>query len=193
MKILIASHNPAKVDDYGNSLKNEGIEVTSLKELKIEDKFEENKDTFEENAIDKAKYYYNLTKMPTLSEDGGIEIEALNGEPGVLSRRWLGYEASDEEIVECLKSKLPLLKDNNNARFVAVLAFVNEDSIKTFENSIAGYISSDLNSNYPEGFPYRALFKLKKYNKHFMDLTEEEYNNVNHRQKNINDILKYLK
>ncbi|MBT3690378.1 non-canonical purine NTP pyrophosphatase, partial [bacterium] len=69
MKILIASHNPAKVDDYGNSLKNEGIEVTSLKELKIEDKFEENKDTFEENAIDKAKYYYNLTKMPPLSED----------------------------------------------------------------------------------------------------------------------------
>jgi len=193
MKVLIASHNPAKVNDYKKGLEKEGIEVVSLSDLNIQDKFEETKKTFKANAIGKAKYYYNLTKIPTLSEDSGLEIEVLNNEPGVLSRRWPGYEASDEELVEYLKSKLPLLKNNNKAQFKACLALIKDNKVFTVENSIKGYISNNLNLNFPKGFPYRAFFKINGYNKYFMDLTEEEYNKENHRQKNINDILKYLK
>ena len=100
MKILLATHNPAKISSYKSKLSDLGIDFVTLGDLGITDKFEENKSTFEENAKEKALYHYRLTKMPTIADDGGFEIDFLNGEPGVKSRRWLGYEATDEEIFE---------------------------------------------------------------------------------------------
>ena len=91
MKILLATHNPGKIKDYQRILGEKGIEVVTLNNLGIEGKFDETKDTFRANAEDKALYYYRLTKMPTLAEDGGFVIDYLNGEPGVKSKKWPGY------------------------------------------------------------------------------------------------------
>lgn len=193
-KLLLATHNPAKIKDYGKILVGKGIEVETLASLGIREKFEESKDTFEENAQDKALFYYHLAKMPTIAEDGGFNIDYLNGAPGVKSRRWLGYEATDKEIVEYLKKEIKKIPNNQrSARFTAVCSLVKSDAeIYTVRNSIEGYLTEEYNDNYPEGFPYRAFFREKTFNKYLMDLTEEEYNQINHRRKNIEEIMKYL-
>ena len=187
MKILLATHNPAKIRDYRKVLSEKGYEVVTLNSLNIKDKFEENKNSFKENAKDKALYYYKLAKMPTIAEDGGFEIDYLNGQPGVRSRRWLGHEASDEELILHLKNVVKEIpSDKRSARFKAVACLVKSDTeINLAENSLEGNLTEDYNENYPEGFPYRAFFLEKDFNKYLMDLTEEEYNQINHRRKNI--------
>ena len=89
-KVLIATTNPAKIVEYGEIFKQLKLPVNlvSLKDLNIKNKVEEDGKTFEENAIKKADFYSKLSNLPTLSDDGGLEIDYLNGEPGIRSRRW---------------------------------------------------------------------------------------------------------
>jgi len=194
MKILLATHNPGKIKDYQRILGEKGIEVVTLNNLGIEGKFDETKDTFRANAEDKALYYYRLTKMPTLAEDGGFVIDYLNGEPGVKSRRWLGYEASDEEIVRHLAGVVKRIpEDQRQARFTATLCLAkSETDLHCATNSIEGYLTEEYNDNYNEGYPYRAYFIEKNFEKYLMDLDQEEYDQINHRQKNIEAIIKYI-
>src|SRR3989344_1621623 len=103
MKILLATRNPAKIKDYQRILEEESLSIATLESLGIKNEFEEEANTFEENARAKALFYHQLAQLPTLADDGGFEIDYLNGGPGVNSRRWLGKEASDEEIIEHLK------------------------------------------------------------------------------------------
>ena len=86
-KLLIATNNPGKLKEYKKLLKDLPLKIVSLKNLGIKNKVDENAKTFEENAVKKAEFYSQLTGLPTLSDDGGLEIDYLNGEPGVKSRR----------------------------------------------------------------------------------------------------------
>jgi len=194
MKVLIASHNPAKINDYRKILSSKGIAAVTLAGLGIKEKFTENKLSFTENAQDKAQFYYNLTKMPVLAEDGGFEIDYLNGQPGVKSRRWLGYDASDEEIINHLKkiiSEIP--SEKRSARFTSVLCLIKPGANpQLVQNSMEGFLTDEYNDGYPEGFPYRAFFIEKTFGKYLMDLTSTEYDQINHRRKNVEEILKYL-
>jgi XTP/dITP diphosphohydrolase len=194
MKILIATHNKAKIWDYSRMLKDKGFEVVTLKDLGISDKFDETKDTFEENALDKALFYFKKSSMPTLAEDGGIEIDHLNGEPGVMSRKWLGYEASDEELIVHLRKRIAEIpEDKRSARFSAVACLVKtDDEIHYSKNSTEGVLVDKMHSGYREGFPYRAFFKVLEFDKYYMELTKEEYNSVNHRMRNVDELIKYL-
>src|SRR3990167_2972654 len=98
-KLLIGTGNQSKVESYKKFLKNFDLEVISAKDLNIQTPEEKGK-TFEEEAVNKAKYYFEQSGgIPTLVDDGGMEIEALNGDPGVRSKRWVGREMSDEEII----------------------------------------------------------------------------------------------
>ena len=113
-KFLIATHNPAKFKELKQScqfLINKGIEILSLENLKIKNKPAETGNTFKQNALLKAKYYADLSKCVTLSDDGGLCIQILKGEPGVKSRNWLGYEATDEELIS---HALKVLKGKTN-------------------------------------------------------------------------------
>ncbi|MBU1036931.1 hypothetical protein KKF32_02760 [Patescibacteria group bacterium] len=194
MKVLLATYNPAKLKDYLKVLSAKGIEAETLEDLKINDKADETKATYEENAREKALFYYRLSKIPTIAEDGGFNIDYLNGEPGVKSRRWLGHEASDEELIEYLREKIKEIpKEQRTARLTTVLCLVKSESeIYTVKNSIEGYLTEEYNPNYPKGLPFRALFIEKTFDKYLMDLTEEEYNQVNHRRKNIEGLMKYF-
>lgn len=194
MKILLATHNPAKVEDYKKIFINKGFETETLKSLGLDDKFDETKDTFEANAKDKAIYYYNLAKIPTIAEDGGFEIDFFHGQPGVLSRRWSGYKATDEELIAFIKEKIKQIPfDQRSARFTAVTCLVKSfDEIYFAKNSLMGYITEKYNKDYPLGWPYRAFFIEKNFNKYVMDLTPDEYKQINHRRKNIEELAKYL-
>ena len=194
MKVLLATHNPGKIKEYQKLLAERGIEVETLKTLGIGDKFEETQETFKANAGDKARFYFNLAKLPILAEDGGFEIDYLNGEPGVKSRRWLGYETTDGEIVKHLAKAIKGIPENKRrARFTATLCLAKSETDLHFAtNSIEGYLTEIFNDNYDKGFPYRAFFIEQNFKKHLMDLSPEEYSRINHRQKNIEEIIKYL-
>lgn len=193
MKVLLATHNPGKIKVYAKALNSFGIEVCGLSDLKISEDYEEIGKTFEENAKAKALFYYQLAKIPTLADDGGFEIDYLGGQPGVKSRRWLGYSASDEEIVEHLKKIVPTIPlDQRTARFIAVSCLVkNDKEIYFAKNSEVGYVTEKVRNDYPAGFPYRS---------HFISKLGDDFNNStlivqenHHRLQNIEQLKKYLK
>jgi XTP/dITP diphosphohydrolase len=194
MKVLIATANPGKLEEYSKLFSDAGIEIETLKSLNIKDGFEENGQTFTENAQGKAVYYYQIAKIPTIAEDSGLEIDYLNGEPGVKSRRWLGYELSDEEALRLLKEKVQNIPPNmRSAHFTAVTCLVKtENEIHTVHHAISGKLTEKVHKYFPPGFPYRALFLEKTFNKYIMDLSEDEFRQIDHRRKNIEEIIKYL-
>jgi len=100
--LLLATHNKAKLAELklgvSSYLKGK-VEIVSLNDLNIKVNPKETGQTFQENSFLKAKFYANLSKLPTIADDGGLIIPSLNNEPGVKSRRWLGYEASDEKLI----------------------------------------------------------------------------------------------
>ncbi|MCD4760329.1 non-canonical purine NTP pyrophosphatase, partial [bacterium] len=105
-KLLIATHNPGKFEEIKNRLSSLNVDIISLKDLNIKEDFEETGDTFKANAKGKAEFYYNLSKVPTLADDSGLVVDALNGEPGVKSRNWLGYRGTDKEILNHLMERM---------------------------------------------------------------------------------------
>ncbi len=163
-KLLIATSNPGKVLEYKEIFKELGleeIELVFLRDLGITQPMEETGSTFQENAIQKAEFYYNLAKIPTLADDGGLEIDYLNGEPGVKSRRWPGYEASDEELIQIALDKLkgvPEEKRGAQLRVVVALIFPGEEKVYTFEGVLRGSIAEKPISERITGYPFRSIF-----------------------------------
>ncbi len=199
-KILIASENPGKITEIKiglQKLKNFGIEVLTLNDVKVgETKPEENGKTFQENAFIKAKFYADLTHLPVVSDDGGLVIPYLNNEPGVKSKRWLGHEASDEELINHTISHLRgVILAKRKARLETCLCFYDPKTKKIiFETEkIAGHISESPSKKITAGYPFRAVFIVDKYNKYYDDLTQEEHQRVNHRLKALKRLTKRIK
>src|SRR4051794_19206444 len=99
-KLLIATHNPGKLNEFRMFLEGVPFEIISLSDVGITEDVEEDGTTYEENSQKKALFYAQKSGLPALSDDGGLEIVALNNQPGIHSRRWLGYPATDEELIE---------------------------------------------------------------------------------------------
>lgn len=178
-KLLIASHNPAKVEEYKRYLSNLPLELVSLSDLNIKEEAPEDGKTFEENAIKKAKFYHQLTGLPIIADDGGLMIDALNGAPGVKSRRWLGYKMTDE--------------DKRSYRLVGILALVMPDGkVSTQWAQIDGVVAKAPTKKRLEGYPYRSFFYLPKFKKFYIDLTDEEHEQVNHRKSALLKLRPYL-
>ncbi len=193
-KLLIATKNPGKIAEYKTILKNLPIKVVTLKDLNIEADIVEDGKSFEENAIKKVKFYLGLSKIPTLAEDGGIEIDYLDGEPGVKSRRWPGYEASDKELISIALKRLkgvPIDKRGAQLRVVTALAIDNQ--IKTSEWSLRGIILEKPTDKVIPGYPFRSLFYISEIKKVLTEMTEEEEMSVSHRKKAIEKLLPIIK
>lgn len=199
-KILIASTNPGKITEIKIGLQEleiRGIKVLTLNDVKVgESQPKETGKTFQENAFIKAKFYADLTHLPVVSDDGGLVIPYLKGEPGVKSRRWLGYDASDQELVDHTLKKLQGMRlSDRNAYLEACLCYYDPQS-KTiiFESEkIFGHISEAPVPKIIPGFPYRALLVVDKYNKYYDELTEDEHQQVNHRLIALKRLTKKLK
>lgn len=127
MKLLIASHNPAKVKEYKDYLSELSLETVSLSELGIKQVAVEDAETFEENALNKAKFYHKLTQFPTIADDGGLMIDALDGAPGVKSRYWAGYRMTDEEMIQSVIEKMKNFpNDKRTCHLVGVIVLVKQ-------------------------------------------------------------------
>ena len=198
-KLLIATENPGKFGEIVKGFQpliNKGLKVFSLKELKIKNRVKETGKTFKENSFLKAKFYSNLTNLPTIADDGGLIIPYLNNGPGVLSRRWPGYTADDDELIDyCLLHLRGVNGADRTAYLVVNLCFFDPKTKKRFhqEEKIKGYIAQKPSVKRIKGYPYRALFIVDKYNKYYDELTSKEHERINHRLKAVAELTKKIK
>lgn len=194
-RLLIATTNPGKLSEIKRFMSDVPITLVSLKDVGITDTPDETGISFEENAILKAKYYAKESGLPTLADDGGFEIDALNGEPGVKSHRWVhgDRENTDEELIQYTMDRMKDLSDDKRgAQLRLVMALVMPDG-ETFTSSekVRGMVPVRPSNVRHEGFPYRSLLFLTEINKFYNhdELTATETETYNHRKKAL-EILK---
>lgn len=187
--LLIATTNPGKMSEVETIYASSGIELKNLKEFSDVAAPEETGATFEENAVLKAKYYFDKTGVPTLADDGGIEVDALGGLPGVKSNRWLGKHATDSELAEALIQKLDgKPRQERTARLGGVMAFWDGKNLLKAENFVSGRIAEKMPEYVQPGFPYRSVFEIPQFHKLYKDLTHDEHEQINHRRRNLEEL-----
>lgn len=159
--LIVASNNENKIKEYREILSKYGYNVISQKEAGIFIEVDETGTTFEENALLKAKAIYDLTHKNVISDDSGLEVYALNNEPGIYSARYKGLKTSTERsnyILNALKNET-----NRNARFICVICFINEKGEeKLFKGVWEGEIA--LEERGTNGFGYDPIFISKESN-----------------------------
>lgn len=186
-KLLIATRNKGKINELSSFLAGLPVELVTLDDVGVTDDFEETGKTYEENSKAKAMFYSQISGLPAIADDGGIEISALNGAPGVHSRRWLGYEANDEDLIRHMKKVAKELPDNNReAFFRTVITFVLPDGkYWNVGGEVKGIIARKPLLKILKGYPYRSFFFIPEINKFYHEdqLSEEEQKLYNHRYK----------
>jgi XTP/dITP diphosphohydrolase len=194
MKLLIASHNLAKVDEYKRYLSDLPLKLISLSDLNIKEEAPEDGETFEENAVKKAKFYQKLTGLPAIADDGGLMIDALNGAPGIKSRHWLGYRMTDEEMIQSVIEKMKDIPEGKRTcHLVGVVALAMPDGkVYTQWAQIDGIVAQIPTEKRLNGYPYRSFFYLPKFKKFYLELTDEEHEQINHRKFALLKLKPYL-
>ena len=193
-KLLIATTNPGKLAEIRRFLSDLPIELVSLRDVGITDFPDETGVTFEENAILKAKYYSKESGLPTLADDGGFEIDALGGEPGVKSHRWIDQsrESTDEELIAYTIERMKEVPEGaRGAQLRLVLALVLPDEqIHTTSASVRGVVPVTPSGTRSEGFPFRSILFLPEINKYYNhdELTAEENDTYNHRKRALDQL-----
>ncbi|MBW2057766.1 MAG: XTP/dITP diphosphatase [Deltaproteobacteria bacterium] len=192
-EIVLATRNRGKVREIKGCLEREGWRAYSLEDFPEVGEVEEKGDTFTENALSKARTVARLTGRPALADDSGLEVDALDGKPGVLSARFAGQGATDEEnnekLLELLEGVPP---ERRGASFRCVLAIVwpsGEERI--IEEDCRGMITSERRGT--GGFGYDPLFFFPPLGKTFAELDQDEKNRVSHRGKalrRLKDVLR---
>jgi XTP/dITP diphosphohydrolase len=194
MKLLIATTNPGKLAEIRENLSDMPLTLVSLSDAGITQKVEETGATFDENAILKAKFYSDLSGLPTIGDDGGFEIDALGGAPGVKSHRWIhgDREDADEELIAYTFERMNNVPEGQRAaQLRAVLALVwPGEKVVTAEAATRGIIPFKPSDHRVEGFPYRSILYLPEIHKfydHFA-LTKEENDLYNHRKRALGEL-----
>jgi len=188
-KLLLATNNPAKIQEISRFLHGVPVELVTLKDVGITEQAPEDGRTFEENARSKALFYMERSGLPSLADDGGIEIDALGGKPGVDSHRWISKDKDDEDellIDEVFKRLKDVPKEKRGAQMRVVLLLALPDGqIFTAEGVQRGIIADKPGSNRTPGFPFRTVFFIPEINKYYDHsvMTAEENEVYNHRKK----------
>ena len=158
-KILIATHNSGKFKELMEVFELLPFEFVSLGDMKITDDVEETGSTYKANAIIKAEFFGRLTGLPTIADDSGIHVDALEGELGVKTRRWgAGAQASDQEWLDFFLDRMSTEK-NRRAEFVTNIAFWRPDKpVLTFEGQCVGQILDKPQVEIEPGIPLSSIF-----------------------------------
>ncbi|WP_250278944.1 XTP/dITP diphosphatase [[Clostridium] colinum] len=190
-EIIFATKNKGKIKEIQSILGNY-FSVKSMEEIGLNIDIVEDGKTFEENALKKAIEIMKLTNKMVLADDSGLEIDYLNGEPGVYSARYLGentpYEIKNKKILEMLDG---VEEEKRGARFVSVIALAipNEKPITT-KGTIEGIIGYEIKGE--NGFGYDPIFWLVDFKKTLAQLSIEEKNKISHRGKALYEMKKIL-
>lgn len=184
--MIFASNNKGKITELKSIFNNE--EIISLKEANIDIEVEEDADTFYGNALKKAKEIYEIAKVPVLADDSGLCIEALNDWPGVLTHRFAGEKATEEERNNIILEKLKNEK-NKKAKVICNLVYYDGVNIIVGEGILPGNITEPRGEN---GFGFDPIFELNS-KKTLAELTKEEKNKQSARYLAAKDLKNKLK
>ena len=189
MKIVFATNNQHKLSEIRDIL-GESIEVLSLKDIGCDVDIPETGKTLEENALQKAQYIYDHYHLDCFADDTGLEVDALNGAPGVYSARYAGGEGHDSEAN--MTKLLHELGENNNrkARFRTVIALIQQAQVHEFEGIVEGQIIRERRGG--EGFGYDPIFQPDGYNMTFAELGTDIKNQISHRARATKKLADYL-
>jgi XTP/dITP diphosphohydrolase len=192
-KILIATHNFGKYKELMEVLEDLPFKFVSLNDEKIEEDVEEDGDSFEANAIIKAEFFSRLTGLPTISDDSGIHVDALEGELGVKTRRWgAGAQASDEEWLAHFLDRMAKEK-NRRAEFVACIAFAHPHAeTVTFRGECVGRILDKPQTKIEPGIPLSSVFLPNGKAQVYSAMSKAEKNGISHRGIAIKKCHRYL-
>lgn len=191
--MIFATTNQGKIKEIKEILGDIGEEILSLKEAGINVNIVEDGATFEENAIIKAKTIAQLTRQVALADDSGLEVDAMNKEPGIFSARFMGedtsYDVKNKAIIDRLKD---VEGDDRSARFVCVIAaaFPNGEVITT-RGTIEGVIAYEQKGN--NGFGYDPIVYVPEYGMTTGEMSSEQKNAISHRGKALMAMKKILK
>lgn len=192
MKLLVATNNEGKLKEIKDILL--GYEVISLKQIGCNIEVIEDGNTFEENAIKKATSIYNVTKIPTIADDSGIEIESLGGWPGVRTARFLGNDKAGNEFArernEYILQKMKNTdKEKRKVKHVTCIAYCNKDGVEVVRGEQTGYIANTPRG--ANGFGFDEIFELPS-GKTMAELDKDEKNKISSRKKALENLTKYL-
>ena len=187
MYIVAATRNHHKLEEYKALLAGQNIELRSLNDYPDCPETEEDGSSFKENAAKKALAVCKYCDAPTFADDSGLEVEALDGAPGIYSAR---YAATDKERIDRVLEELKD-KTNRRARFVCVIAVaINGEVIETFEGSVSGTIL--LEPKGENGFGYDPIFQPDGEEKSFAELSAEIKNKISHRARAVKAVLDFV-
>lgn len=194
-KIVFATNNQHKLDEI-RSILGADFEVVSLKDIGCHTDIPETANTLEGNALQKAEYICQHFDIDCFADDTGLEVEALNGAPGVFSARYAGGEGHDSEAN--MNKLLRELAQNNNrrAQFRTVIALIRKDhatdqwKTNLFEGIVKGTITTEKSGS--EGFGYDPIFQPDGYDKTFAELGIDIKNKISHRARAVGKLAKFL-
>lgn len=187
--LVFATGNSHKLQEVQGLFK-EGFALSCLKDVNITEEIPETADNLVDNALQKAWYVYKKCGIPCFADDTGLEVEALNGAPGVYSARYAG-EQKDSKLNMLLLLKNMTGKENRNARFRTIIAYIDENAQEhIFEGEIRGKIIENMTGE--NGFGYDPIFVPEGYDKTFAQLSSETKNKISHRARAMEKFLSYI-
>lgn len=188
-KLVFASNNTHKLAEIRSILAGR-VEVISLSDIDCHDDIPETADTLEGNALIKARHIWEHYGLYCFADDTGLEVEALDGAPGVYSARFAGEKATFEDNITLLLERLKGVPAPRRAAFRTVIALIDEYGTHLFEGSVAGEITEERLGG--QGFGYDPVFLPEGQTKTFAQLTESEKNSMSHRGRAIQKLASYL-
>jgi XTP/dITP diphosphohydrolase len=188
MQIVFATNNENKLREI-NHILGESFELLSLRDLKIEDDIPEDEPSLEGNALQKAKHIYSILKMDVFADDTGLEIDFLNGLPGVHSARFAGEAKDSNANIDKVFSMMGTAT-NRKARFRTVIALIKDGKAFLFEGIVEGRIIDEKKGK--EGFGYDPVFIPEGKDKTFAEMALDEKNLISHRARAFEKLRKFL-
>jgi XTP/dITP diphosphohydrolase len=187
--VVAATNNPHKLSEI-RPLIEPDFRILSLEDIGCHDELPETQDTLEANALQKAVFVYDHYNLPCFADDTGLEVDALNGSPGVFSARYAGEQRNSEDNIQLLLKNLSG-NPNRNARFRTLITLVGLNGIQNFEGVVHGIILESKRGT--GGFGYDPVFKPEGFAKTMAEMTMEEKNTISHRAIAVKKLVTYLK
>lgn len=188
MNICFATNNEHKIKEI-NQLLTGDIKLLSLADIGCTVELPETGNTLEANSLQKASYVWEHFKVNCFADDTGLEVDALNGEPGVYSARYAGPQRSSEDNIKLLLARMEGV-ENRSARFKTVITLILNGKNYTFEGTVEGKITLDERGN--QGFGYDPVFQPQGYEQTFAEMDLHEKNKISHRAKAFEKLINFL-
>jgi XTP/dITP diphosphohydrolase len=187
-QLVFATNNAHKLTEVQAAVAGK-IKLLSLNDIACHNEIAETGDTFKENASIKSRFIYNKYKINCFADDSGLEIDALNGEPGVYSARYAGvhgnHAANNKKVLEQLRDVT-----NRKARFITVISLIWEGEEHFFEGAVEGTIRTELSGS--DGFGYDPIFQPDGFDVTFAEMTLAQKNAISHRGRAVEKLVEFL-